>query len=143
MGEDDWTPQIGLIRGLCTGTVAALAIGAALVAVTLTWGPNSSFLADFFWSRFGLALLGLGFVFAWVVSAICEWAGGLSTATFLVWAGCLTMLLGVALTATSLSLTDWSAGTLPRVLTASLWVALPTTVGGWVACGIRWRLRDW
>ncbi len=143
MGEDDWTPQIGLIRGLCTGTVAALVIGAALVAVALLRGPNHSLLADFFWSRLGLALLGLGFVFAWVVSVICEWAGGLSTGTFLVWAGCLTMLLGGALTATSLSLADWSAGSFPRVLTASLWVALPMTVGGWAACGIRWRLRNW
>jgi hypothetical protein len=143
MGEDDWTPQIGLIRGLCTGTVAALVIGGALVAMAVLRGPGSAFFSDYSWSELGLALLAIGFAFAWIVSAICEWAGGLSTATFLVWAGCLTMLLGGTLTATSLSLTDWSAASFPRVLTASLWVALPTTVGGWAACGVRWRLRDW
>ncbi|HUU95671.1 MAG TPA: hypothetical protein VM487_08015 [Phycisphaerae bacterium] len=143
MGENDWTPQIGLIRGLCTGTVAALGIGGALVAIALLLGPDSAFLSNYFWAELGLVLLGVGFAFAWIVSVICEWAGGLSTPTFLVWAGCLTMLLGGALTATSLSLTDWSAGSFPRVLAASLWVALPTTVGGWAACGIRWRLRNW
>jgi hypothetical protein len=143
VGEEDWTSQIGLIRGLCTGTVAALVIGAALVAMPLLRGPGHPFFSNFDWSRLWVVLVAVGFAFAWGVSVICEWAGGLSATVFLVWAGCLTMLLGVALTVTSLTLTDWTAGSAPRVLTASLWIGLPTTIGGCAACAVRWRLRTW
>jgi len=143
VAADDWTPQVGIVRGVCTGSVAAATIGVVLVAGTWWLGPSGSSFSDFFWARLGMALLGFGFVFAWVVAAICGWAGGLNSIVFLILAGAWTALLAVALTITSLHLTDWAAGNVPRWLTASLWIGVPTAIGGYAACAIRWRMRSW
>lgn len=130
--EDKWTPGIGLARGLCTGAVAGLVIGALLIGGLwmLVDPPRRLIFSNYSWARMGLGSAGISFGYAWLVIVIAEWAGGMSSVFFCALGACCAAALGTTVALISFSEAGWVAGAVPPVLTALIWVALPAAVAG-------------
>lgn len=139
--SDDWTPQVGLARGLLGGALLALVL-LALVAVLMwslapllpptapRWDPGARGRALVLFAGIGA---GLSLAIYFAASAV----GGMESKWFAALGFVASCALAVLLTWGSLRSDSWSIGSTPPIVGAGAFVGLPTVVGAGASLAIQ------